>query len=408
MTDLLHEVRGSALYQRNRENIDEALNVFEDIKNQFAGILPLDEYPLIGSEGELSRFFDFVQLMDRARVFLGRSPSESIRGLERAIEVSLSVNSYCLKSCLDCISDSSSQGVQVPFSDLTGFSDDFFRIIKAVKLGMEGEPLLYSNSGENLGDVIEEYLERGIGFFTLSTGCPIQTEAVEETLARIHALSGSMKGFYPRLTYSLYPVGRNTRKAERNDQDFIALLKNLLPISTTMNVQVRGDFFFEETNIIKTAEHFDELMQRSGFKRKNPVSIGNNITEYSLNEHTANVYLQAFVFPSDRLRKSVEAGLLTPSQEYRFRDVETSHVCYHLFNYDSFAVMANGDIRLCDVIYSYANPGTIVKNIYRPDGEEELFRKLDKYHIRCKTYFLSNFREIMRGEKPTCLCKLDL
>ena len=124
--------------------------------------------------------------------------------------------------------------------------------------------------------------------------------------------------------------------------------------------------------------------------------------------HKANVYLSAFVYPGEKLKRSVKAGLLTPFREYQFRDVEISHVCHHLFNYDSLAIMANGDVRLCEMIYSYVNPKTIIRDIYRPGGEEELFRKLDKYNQRCKAYFLENIKGIMNGEKPTCLCKLEL
>lgn len=408
MRKIQHECQSLHIYNEYKDGIDSAINFFERFQGDFGNTLSIDDYPSIRHEGDLIRFLDFVNLLKRFRLYLSSNPSQLIIGFKRSLDMGVSTNACCLKGCLDCVSDSKTEGIQVPFIDLTGFSDKFYSGVKVMRFGLEGEPLIYSHSGNNLGDLIEFYLNKGIDKFTLSTGCPIQTPLVKNTLEKICNLFDSTHEFYPRLTYSFYPVGNNFDKITQNDEEFINILKSLLPVSSIMNVQVRGDFFYKETNIDEVTKHFDELMQENGFRREVPLTVNSKTTEYFYDKMKINAYTSTFVYLSERLKRSIREGILTPSKPYESREVETGHICHHIFNYDSFVIMPNGDVRLCNMINSYVDPKPFVRNIYSGGGEEKLFRKLTEYNTRCISYFLNNFRDIMFGNKPTCLCNLEI
>ena len=370
----------------------------------FRGVLPLDEYPPVRTAAEAARFLDFVALLERARRYFVQKPSAWLRESPGAVGLFLSVTSFCPKGCRDCISGSDTAGRHVPFDNLTGLSDGFCRTVRKIMFGMEGEPLLYDQGGRNFGDVIAHYLDRGISHFTLSTGCPPRTRVVSEALDRLGSLSGRQPWrFYPRLTYSFYPVLADPRRLAQHDGDFIWLLKTLLPLSTRLLVLIRGDLAHRETDMVKTVDHFNDVMAKNGFRGRE--LSHRSLTYLAEDGRPIEVSLQAGIYPCKRLRESEAAGLLTLSGPEKPLPEDNGRICSHLFRYDRFAIMARGDVRTCTAMPSYEQPRNIVENIYGPNGETEFLEALDRHHEACWQSFSANIREIMHGRKTTCLCR---
>jgi len=361
------------------------------------------DYPAINSMDDLVRFFEFVGLIKKMSILTSNDLLDYMK--EKKMSLGLSLSNRCNRGCLHCASDSTPDGEIVPYEKLTGFSNNFLKLIDEATFGLEGEPLDYEYNGKNLADIIEHYANKGIKKYALSTGGTVS----DISKKALNAIKNKPISLKTRLTYSLYP-GINGN-SESNDNIFLKSLENLADTIPEVNVQILGDKYFQETNIQKALERFDSIISKNGYLSRKKISDEKDpFKSYAYNKGNKKIIvgLTSAIDNVGRFTKVIENKLLTlinPKIPFKEPEISKKIICEHLFDYKKIVVDYKGNARFCDTTLSYGKP--TIANIYE-EGEQAFFDKWYNYNDLCRQYVLSNINKIMHSKAETCLCKAKL